>query len=146
MSLMGHQLSRGILIHTAAKPPTSDTKTAEQRDCQGPIVYAVRAKKEATNCGGLRLRLGRHICAALRSLAQLRHTRHVMVGSKPVAIRALFEGCRAGVVEDHRIADVVIAILYFHLLSRGRVERRRRPRRVVVASFWVLSLYRRRDR
>src|SRR5215831_19207931 len=77
----------------------------------------------------------------LGSLALLRHTCHVTVRVKCHIMSALFECLRAAFVEDHLVADVVIALLILFQLSLGRMYHRCRARCVVVAPCWTLSLH-----
>src|SRR5215470_14554164 len=82
----------------------------------------------------------------LGSLALLRHACHVTVRVKCYIMSALFECLRAAFVEDHLVADVIIALLILFQLSLGRMYHRCRARCVVVAPCWALSLHRRGNR
>src|SRR5215469_17952471 len=56
----------------------------------------------------------------LGSLAELRHACHVTVRVKCLVMGARFECLRAAFVEDHLLADVVIALRIGFQLSLGR--------------------------
>src|SRR6516162_209541 len=78
----------------------------------------------------------------LWSLTLLRHACHVTVRFKCDVMSALFECLGAAFVENHLVADVVIALLISFQLSGGRMYHRCRAGCVVVAPCWALSLHR----
>src|SRR5215831_848668 len=80
----------------------------------------------------------------LGSLALLHHACHVTVRVKCYIMSALFECLRAAFVEDHLVADVIIALIISFQLSLGRMYHRCRARCVVVAL--RLGLHRPRER